>query len=68
MRLTVNGKPREVEGPLTIQEFLQAHNLNPMLVAVEYNDEIIRRESFGGVQLNEGDKLEIIHMVGGGTS
>lgn len=68
MQLTVNGKPREVEEPLTILEFLQAHNVNPMLVAVEYNDEIIRRDRFGGVQLNAGDKLEIIHMVGGGSS
>lgn len=68
MQLTVNGKPRVVEGPLTILEFLQAHNVNPLLVAVEYNGEIIRRERFGGLQLNEGDKLEIIHMVGGGTS
>lgn len=68
MQLTVNGKPRVVEGPLTILEFLQAHNVNPLLVAVEYNGEIIRRERFGGLRLNEGDKLEIIHMVGGGTS
>lgn len=68
MQLTVNGKPREVEGPLTILEFLQAHNVNPLLVAVEYNEEVVRRDRFDGLQLNEGDKLEIIHMVGGGAS
>ncbi len=67
MRLTVNGKPRELAGPLSLPEFLEAHNVNPAMCAVEYNGEIIRRERFAEVHLQEGDKLEIIHMVGGGA-
>ncbi len=66
MRLTVNGRPREVDGDLTILELLQRFEVNPVLVAVEHNGEIVRREGFGQVPLKEGDALEIIHMVGGG--
>jgi thiamine biosynthesis protein ThiS len=68
MQLTVNGKPRDAAGVGTIKEFLEANGVNPVLVAVEHNGEIIRRDRFGEVSLAEGDKLEIIHMVGGGES
>ena len=67
MQLTVNGKPREVDGPQTLRQFLEAHNVKPEMVAVEYNGDIIRRERYAEVNLQEGDKLEIIHMVGGGA-
>ena len=67
MQLTVNGKPREVDSPLTLRQFLEAHNVKPEMVAVEYNGDIIRRERYAEVHLQEGDKLEIIHMVGGGA-
>lgn len=68
MQLTVNGKPRQVDGHVTILEFLQQAGVNPLLVAVEHNGEIVRREGYGQVRLTEGDALEIIHMVGGGAA
>jgi thiamine biosynthesis protein ThiS len=67
MRLAVNGKPREVDGEPTILEFLQSNQVNHLLVAVEHNGEIIKRDRLGEVRLNEGDTLEIIHVVGGGS-
>lgn len=67
LSITVNGKSREIEGSCTILEFLQAHNVNPLLVAVEHNGEIIRREQFGAHTLHPADTLEIIQMVGGGA-
>ena len=66
MHLTVNGKPRQVESSLTLLSFLESLGVNPKLVAVEHNGDIIRRENFETVTLAEGDVLEIIHMVGGG--
>ena len=66
MRLAVNGKQREVEGAPTIRAFLELNEINPQLVAVEHNGEIIRRERLAEVVLHEGDTLEIIHVVGGG--
>jgi thiamine biosynthesis protein ThiS len=67
MRLAVNGKPREVDGEPTILDFLQSNQVNHLLVAVEHNGEIIKRDRLGEVRLNEGDTLEIIHVVGGGS-
>lgn len=67
MRLTVNGKPREIAGVQTLLEFLQVHDVNPRLVAVEHNGEIVRRDHFADACLHDGDTLEIIHMVGGGA-
>jgi thiamine biosynthesis protein ThiS len=64
----VNGKERQVEGSATLLDFLQSFNVNPALVAVEHNGEIIRRERFAEVPLQDGDQLEIIHMVGGGAA
>jgi thiamine biosynthesis protein ThiS len=66
MQLTVNGKPRRVDGAPTLLELLESIPINPRLVAVEHNGEIVRRERFELIRLGEGDTLEIIHMVGGG--
>ena len=67
MRLAVNGKPREIEGEPTILQFLEANQVNPLIVAVEHNGDIIKRDRLGEVVLHEGDVLEIIHVVGGGA-
>jgi sulfur carrier protein len=66
--LTVNGKPRAIPEPLTLQAFLEVHNVDPRLVAVEYNGEIVKRDRYGAVMLQAGDRLEIVHMVGGGAA
>jgi thiamine biosynthesis protein ThiS len=67
MRLTVNGKPREAEGPLTLLGYLESLGINPRIVAVEHNGEIVKRARLGDVAVNEGDVLEIVRMVGGGA-
>ena len=67
IHLTVNGKERQIETPMSLLAFLQAHGINPRLIAVEYNGEIIRRETYDAVTLQPGDRLEIVHMVGGGA-
>lgn len=68
MRFTVNGKPREVDvtGEPTLLRLLEALGVDPRLVAVELNGDIVRRERFPSAWLRENDRLEIIHMVGGG--
>src|SRR5919199_2479480 len=68
LSLTVNGKPREIAAPTTLLAFLQAHDVNPQLIAVEYNGDIVKRERYAQITLQEGDRLEIVHMVGGGAS
>ena len=66
MELTVNGKPRQTEGPATLLAFLEQIGVDPRIVAVERNGDIVKRDRFGETQLGNGDKLEIVRMVGGG--
>ena len=64
--LTVNGKQREIIGPMALIKFLEANKIEPQLVVIEYNGEIIKRERWDEITLKSGDKLEIVHMVAGG--
>jgi thiamine biosynthesis protein ThiS len=64
--LTVNGKPRNVEQPSTLLAYLESLGINPAIVAVEHNGEIVRRERYAETPLAAGDVLEIVRMVGGG--
>lgn len=67
LELTVNGKPRTIEHALSLAEFLAQLGINPHIVAVEHNGEIVRRERYAETRLNAGDVLEIVRMVGGGS-
>ena len=64
--LTVNGKERQLDGPMNLMSFLDANKIEPRLIVIEYNGEIIKRERWNKTTLNAGDKLEIVHMVAGG--
>src|SRR5579884_58026 len=66
MRLTVNGKPREASDSITLLGYLESLGINPQIVAVELNGEIVKRPRYGEVVLHDGDVLEIVRMVGGG--
>ena len=66
MQLTVNGKPRQVESASTLLAFLQDIGVDPRIVAVERNGDIVKRDRFGETMLGDGDTLEIVRMVGGG--
>jgi thiamine biosynthesis protein ThiS len=66
MQLTVNGKPRDAADNATILLFLEANAIDPRIVAVERNGEIVKREQWSDVRLEAGDTLEIVRMVGGG--
>ena len=64
--LQVNGKNVELEGPTPLLEYLDKLGVNPRAVAVEHNGEILERAAYAGVTLREGDRVEIVRMVGGG--
>ena len=67
IQLTVNGKPRQVESAITLLQFLEQLGVNPQIVAVERNGEIVKRTRFAETSLVDGDRLEIVRMVGGGA-
>jgi len=64
--VTLNGKEREVPPDLTVAGLLEHLDLNPSLVVVELNREILDRAGFGEVPIRAGDVLELVHFVGGG--
>ena len=68
IELTVNGKARTIERTLTLAEYLQHLGINPQIVAVEHNGDIVRRERYAETKLGTGDVLEIVRMVGGGAA
>ena len=65
--IVVNGEPREIPAGSTVASLLSSLELNPRLVVVERNREILRdRDTFGYVELAKNDTIEIVHFVGGG--
>jgi thiamine biosynthesis protein ThiS len=66
LRLILNGDPRVVPGPATVADLLTHLGLDPRMIVVELNREIIRRPRLGEVTLKEGDQVELVHFVGGG--
>jgi thiamine biosynthesis protein ThiS len=63
----VNGDPREVPTGSTVASLLASLELNPQLVVVERNREILRdRDAFSLISLGAADTIEIVHFVGGG--
>ena len=67
IRLTVNGKPRELASEMTVEAYLASLDVNPQLVAVQVNQKILARNEFPTWSLVEGDVVEILRMVGGGS-
>ncbi|MBT2135303.1 sulfur carrier protein ThiS [Croceibacterium sp. LX-88] len=66
LNLTINGEPRR-SAASTIAELVTELGLKPEKVAVEHNGVIAPRSTLGGVALADGDVLEIVHFVGGGS-
>lgn len=66
MRVTVNGRPYDVEPGTTLLEFLQSRAIDVRTVAVARNEEIVPRKELERVRLDHGDVLEIIKVVAGG--
>ena len=67
MTLTINGETRELTGITTLSDLLSQLNMKPDRVAVELNRELVSRDRWSATPLSNGDKLEIVHFVGGGT-
>lgn len=66
MNLEINGKKENVPDGLSVRALLESRGINPNLVACELNLTILRRAALGETPLKEGDRLEIIQMIGGG--
>ncbi len=67
LTLTVNGEPRRIAAGSRIADMVLGLELDPKKVAVERNGLIVPRSTLGEVELSDGDVLEIVHFVGGGS-
>lgn len=66
IQLQVNGEPKTCPANMTLPKFLESLGLNPRLVAVEYNGEILHRQFWETTRMQPDDRLEIVTIVGGG--
>jgi len=66
MQIVVNGEPKSLEPAITLAELLVQFDLPPRRVAIELNELLVRRTEYERVALREGDRVEIVTLVGGG--
>ena len=66
IRVQLNGKERGVQAGLSVRGLIESLDLNPALVVVELNREILSRSRYGDVPVGDGDQVELVHFVGGG--
>lgn len=68
MRVYVNGEAKELSGPLSLSELITQLELPAARIAVELNRHVVRRNDWSTTMLNDDDRLEIVHFVGGGSA
>jgi sulfur carrier protein len=64
--ISVNGRPLEMEGEMTIKSLLHLCNYTYPLIVVRLNGKVISPEDFECARVHEGDSVEAIHLVAGG--
>src|SRR6266550_8953435 len=68
MKLTINGEHRSLAPVETLHALVQQLGMKSDRVAIELNFEIVPREQWSQTPLKDGDRLELVHFVGGGSS
>lgn len=67
MIISLNGQKETCDDGATIASLLEDRNIRPEMVSVEVNDAIIERGRYGEVRLKEGDSVEFLYFMGGGS-
>src|SRR5580704_3425164 len=68
MEITLNGETRRIQAPVNVRGLLEQLGLDPAKIAVDRNLEIVPRSTYAQVALTDGDRLEIVHFIGGGNA
>ena len=68
MTILLNGEPFDAPGPLTVAELLAHLDIDPRRVAVEHNLTVLKRAAFETTDVRDGDQIEIVNFVGGGST
>jgi thiazole synthase len=68
VEVILNGEPKRLDAALSLRALLESLGLDPAKIAVERNLEIVPRSTYADVALANGDRLEIVHFIGGGNA
>ncbi|MCU7939212.1 MAG: sulfur carrier protein ThiS [gamma proteobacterium symbiont of Bathyaustriella thionipta] len=66
MKIFVNGEPRQVQDACSVQDLLAEMDIVGQRLAVEVNEEIVSKSHHEDYSFSDGDKVEIVHAIGGG--
>ncbi|MCL0106760.1 sulfur carrier protein ThiS [Peptococcaceae bacterium] len=66
IEVKINGKKELFEKDTLLIDFLKQKGVNVSAVVVEYNGSIVPREDISKILLRDGDRVEVLHLVGGG--
>ncbi len=66
IHVIVNGRPRELPAGISVDALLETLGMQPELIAVEVNRDLVRKRDFGTRRLADGDQIEVVEFVGGG--
>ena len=68
MSVVINGENREIPSPITVTVLLRDLGLDARKIALEHNLEIVPRSAYDKTLVSDGDRLEIVHFIGGGDA
>lgn len=66
INVILNGEAREIAREINLTELLKLFSLPDERIAVELNKAVVRKKDWQNIKISDGDRLEIIHFVGGG--
>ncbi len=67
-KITVNGEAQEVQLPLSLTELIKQNDVQqPDMVSVQVNDDFVDRTEWDGLQVKEGDVVDFLYFMGGGS-
>ena len=65
--MLINGETLELPEQLALSDLVDRLSLTPQRVAIELNQHVVRRTEWAKTMLSDGDRIEIVHFVGGGS-
>jgi sulfur carrier protein len=67
-KISVNGKAQEVEGSISIAELIKLNNVaQPSMVSIQLNGQFVNRDDFETTTVSDGDELDFLYFMGGGS-
>ena len=66
VKILINGEEKDLPGSISVSDLLDRFELPSHRVAIELNKNVIRKVDWSETPVNDGDRIEVVHFVGGG--